>query len=150
MKKTSSDSASTSQSNNADFLLSDADYQTLAAFRHELRQFTRFSENAAKATGLAPQQHQALLAIRAAADNDMSVGDLAERLMLKPHSASELIARLVLLDLVNRVPTENDRRSIALSLTPKAESILASLSLTHRDELRKIRPLLTELLAKLK
>lgn len=150
MKKTSSDSASTSQSNNADFLLSDADYQTLAAFRHELRQFTRFSENAAKATGLAPQQHQALLAIRAAADNDMSIGDLAERLMLKPHSASELIARLVLLDLVNRVPAENDRRSIALSLTPKAESILALLSLTHRDELRKIRPLLTELLAKLK
>lgn len=130
--------------------LTDADYQTLAAFRHELRRFTRFSENAAKSAGLTPQQHQALLAIRSMSSSGMSVGDVAAFLMLQPHSASELTDRLALLDLVSRDPAEHDRRSVMLNLTSKAEAILASLVLTHRDELHKMRPLLTELLENLK
>lgn len=130
--------------------LSNADYQTLAAFRHELRRFTRFSENAARLAGLTPQQHQAILAIRSAAGKGLSIGDLAEFLMLRPHSASELTDRLVSLDLVSRDPAEHDRRSVTLNLTSKAEAILASLSITHLHELRKMRPLLTELLEKLK
>jgi DNA-binding MarR family transcriptional regulator len=129
--------------------LTDADYQTLAAFRYELRRFTRFSENAAKSAGLTPQQHQALLAIRSMSGSGTSIGDLAEFLMLQPHSASELIDRLALLDLVSRVPAKHDRRSVTLNLTSKAEAILASLVVTHRDELRKMRPLLIELLKKL-
>ena len=44
--------------------ISDAEYQALAAFRAELRRFLRFSEDAARAAGLSPQQHQLLLAIR--------------------------------------------------------------------------------------
>src|ERR1700686_4335094 len=97
--------------------LTDADYQTLAAFRYELRRFTRFSENAAKSAGLTPQQHQALLAIRSMSGSGTSIGDLAEFLMLQPHSASELIDRLALLDLVSRVPAKHDRRSVTLNLT---------------------------------
>lgn len=130
--------------------LTDADYQVLAAFRHELRRFTRFSESVAKTAGLTPQQHQALLAIRSMAGNGISIGDLAEFLMLQPHSTSELIDRLASHDLVSRDQAEHDRRSVTLNLTPKAEAILATLSITHRDELRKMRPLLTELLEKLK
>ena len=42
------------------------DYRMLAAFRLALRRFVHFSETAAEAAGLSPQQHQALLAIRAA------------------------------------------------------------------------------------
>lgn len=130
--------------------LSDADYQALASFRHELRRFTRFSETAAKSAGLTPQQHQALLAIRSAEGKGMSIGDLAEHLMLRPHTVSELTDRLVSLDLVSRDSAQHDRRSVTLNLTPNAEAILVSLSVTHRDELRKMRPLLTELLEKLK
>jgi hypothetical protein len=40
------------------------DYRLLAEFRRLLRQFLVFSEQQAQAVGLAPQQHQALLAIR--------------------------------------------------------------------------------------
>jgi hypothetical protein len=43
--------------------LADEDYTALADFRHALRQFLAFSEQAATTCGLTPQQHQALLAI---------------------------------------------------------------------------------------
>jgi hypothetical protein len=44
--------------------LSKSQYESLAAFRYALRQFLRFSEEAANHAGLTPQQHQALLAIK--------------------------------------------------------------------------------------
>src|SRR3546814_9226771 len=66
--------------------LADADYAALADFRHALRQFQAFSEARATEQGLTPQQHQALLTIRAAAPDVPSVGHVAERLMLKPRS----------------------------------------------------------------
>lgn len=40
------------------------EYEALAEFRYGLRQFLHFSEQAARAAGLEPQQHQALLALR--------------------------------------------------------------------------------------
>ena len=47
-----------------DKLLTDADFQALAAFRAGLRRFLRFSEDAAREAGLTPQQHQLLVSIR--------------------------------------------------------------------------------------
>ena len=44
--------------------LSDREYQALARFRHALRVFLHFSEQAARDAGVAPAQHQLLLAIR--------------------------------------------------------------------------------------
>jgi hypothetical protein len=44
--------------------LSKAQYEMLAAFRYQLRQFLHFSELAAQDAGLTPRQHQALLAIK--------------------------------------------------------------------------------------
>ncbi len=124
--------------------VSDADYETLARFRFELRRFLRFSEQAAQAAGLTGPQHQALLAIRAAPGATMRVGELAERLLLRPHSASGLVDRLEKLELVRR-DTAADRRQVALALTPRADALLASLSATHRAELRRLQPLLARL-----
>ena len=129
--------------------LTDKDYRTLAAIRSALRRFTHFSEDAAKASGLTPQQHQALLAIRAAQDSAISIGDLAEALFIQPHSASELADRLGAVGLVERRPDGKDRRVMKLHLTPVAAEALLSLSVTHRDELRRLRPLLSDLLARL-
>lgn len=128
--------------------LSDADYATLADFRHILRQFLSFSENRAGEEGLTAQQHQALLAIRGADSGRATIGYVAERLILKPHSASGLVERLEALGLLARSSSAADRRQILLSLTGKAETILARLSATHREEIRRIRPLLNELLAR--
>jgi DNA-binding MarR family transcriptional regulator len=129
-------------------VVSDADYAALAAFRRSLREFVNFSETAARAAGLTPQQHQALLAIRGAT-SVMTVGDLAVSLQLRPHSALELVDRLAAAGLVERRPGETDRRRVELALTAEAESTLADLSAAHLAELRHRRTLLRELLDQL-
>ncbi|WP_395397507.1 helix-turn-helix domain-containing protein [Novosphingobium sp. BL-8A] len=126
--------------------LTDADYAALADFRFSLREFQAFSEGKAAECGLKPQQHQALLVIRAAPAETATVGHVAERLILKPHSATGLIDRLVALDLVVRGTSRHDRRQAVLELTPRAHAILEQLSATHREEIVRLRPLLMELL----
>jgi len=126
-------------------LLAEEDYRALADFRHEIRRFQAFSEAHASKVGLTPQQHQALLAIRAADADQATVGYIAERLILKAHSATGLVDRLDALDLIIREVALDDRRRTLLRLTPKAYDILASLSAVHREEIRRLRPLLLEL-----
>lgn len=126
--------------------LDDGDYAALADFRAALRGFLAFSEARAGEVGLAPQQHQALLAIRGAPAGQATIGYLAERLILKPHSASELVSRLEALDLIERRTAEGDRRRTLLMLTGRAEVLLAELSATHREEIRRLKPLLLDLL----
>lgn len=129
--------------------LTDDDYAALADFRHTLRQFLAFSEGRAAECGLTPQQHQALLAIRGAAGEPVSIGYVAERLVLKPHSTTGLIDRLETAGLVTRQPSPTDRRQAMLHLTPKAETLLQSLSESHRDEIVRVGPLLKDLLDRL-
>ena len=126
--------------------LSKADYQRLAEFRHHLRNFIAFSEKAASEHGLTAQQHQALLAIKGALAPDVSMGDLAERLAIKHHSAVGLVDRLAAHGLVERRPGLSDKRQVLLDITEKAEDILAELSHVHRQELRRIAPLLRQLI----
>lgn len=128
--------------------LADGDYLALANFRYALRQFHAFSDARAHDVGLTPQQHQALLAIRAAVPADATIGYVAQRLLLKPHSATGLVDRLVGLDLVTRHVAAGDRRRAQLGLTDKAGSLLAALSATHREEIRRLKPLLEELLSR--
>lgn len=126
--------------------LQDSDYAALADFRAALRMFMAFSEARAGELGLTPQQHQALLAIRGAAPGQATVGYVAERLILKPHSASELINRLEALDLIARQTAQQDKRRSVVALTERAEALLAELSATHRKEIGRLKPLLLELL----
>jgi DNA-binding MarR family transcriptional regulator len=126
--------------------LTDADYASLADFRHGLRQFLAFSEGKAAEFGLTPQQHQALLAIRGAGPEKATIGFIAERLILKPHSATGLVDRLEGLGLVSRCASPDDRRQALLTLTRKAQSVLAKLSATHRHEILRLRPVLSDLL----
>jgi DNA-binding MarR family transcriptional regulator len=127
--------------------LKEADYASLAKFRYELRKFARYSEHAAGEAGLTPRQHQALLAIRAGPGGALHVGELAERLFLKPHSASELVQRMADQGLVRRETGADDRRQVSLRLSERGEKLLEQLSQSHRSELRRLRPMLQELLA---
>lgn len=129
--------------------LTDIEYAALAEFRFALRKFQIFSEAKAAEAGLTPQQHQTLLAIRGADPDDATVGYVAQRLIVRPHTASELIDRLETLGLVRREPTQSDRRRALLRLTFLADTILSSLSSVHRDEIRRLQPLLVEHLQKL-
>ena len=125
------------------------DYKALADFRYEIRRFLNFSEQAARAAGLEPQQHQALLAIKGrTAGFTTTVGVLAERLQIKHHSAVELSRRLEKRGLLRRERGRRDRREVQLNLTARAERLLGKLSLTHRDELRDAEPRLVRALAR--
>ena len=129
--------------------LTAADYRDLAEFRFLLRRFLTFSEDAARATGLTPQQHQALLAIKGFEDGAPAIGDLADRLAIRHHSAVGLADRLAKAGLAKRTVSDTDRRRVTLALTPSGERLLAELSAAHRDELRQLTPMLKALLVKL-
>ncbi len=130
--------------------LSKSQYETLAAFRYALRQFLHFSEQAANAAGLTPQQHQALLAIKGFPGRDrVTVGELAERLQLRHHSAVGLVDRLVAQKLAARAPSNRDRRQVFVQLSRRGEHLLATLSAAHRRQLKRIEPELTLLLRQL-
>lgn len=130
--------------------LSAADYATLSQFRHLLREFAAFSREAALRAGLTAQQHQALLAIKGFPKRaPVTVGALAERLGIRHHSAVGLVDRLARHALVRRRADAVDRRQVRIELTRGADTLLAGLSLAHRDELRRLAPLLRTLLKQL-
>ena len=120
--------------------LPDEDYRRLASFRHALRQFLRFSEQAARAEGLTPNQHQLMLAVRGWSGPDSpTITELADQLQLKVHSTSELVQRAVASGMVEVAVDTDDHRRQHVELTPEGDDKLRSLSVLHRDELRRFR-----------
>jgi DNA-binding MarR family transcriptional regulator len=118
-----------------------AEYEEMAAFRYALRQFLRFSEEAAHAVGLPSQQHQALLAIQGFPGRDyVTVGELAERLQIRQNAAVGLVNRLVVEELAERHHPEKDRRQVHVTLTPRGTELLLRLAAVHREELQRIGP----------
>ncbi|MBX3066578.1 MAG: MarR family transcriptional regulator [Anaerolineae bacterium] len=131
--------------------VSPEEYQTLAAFRYQLRQFLHFSEEAAQQVGLTPQQHQALLTIKGFPERDyVTIGELAEWLQIKHHSAVGLVDRLVAQNLVTRETATEDRRQVYITLTAHGAALLSELTAVHKEEVRRIRSTLLELLERLK
>jgi hypothetical protein len=71
--------------------LPDEDYRRLLTFRSDLREFMRWSEDAARKTGLTPALHQLLLVVRGHPTHDgPTIGDVAAELQVRHHSAVEL------------------------------------------------------------
>jgi DNA-binding MarR family transcriptional regulator len=127
------------------------DYAALAEFRFAIRKFLAFSEGAAMQVGLSPQQHQALLTIKGlAGDDGIAVGALAERLLIRRHSAVELVDRLERAGLARRGSDPEDGRRVLVSLTPAGEQRLSALSGSHLDELRALAPALVTILTGLR
>jgi DNA-binding MarR family transcriptional regulator len=120
-------------------------YHQLAEFRHAIRQFLHFSEQAARDNGIEPQQHQLLLAIKGLPEDlRPTVSVVSERLCLKHHSTVELIDRLAERGAVGRRHSENDRREVLVELTPEGETILRKLSFLHWQELQTSGPALCQ------
>src|SRR5258708_678867 len=111
------------------------EFQALSEFRFQIRKFLQFSEDQARANGIEPQQHQLLLAIKGLpAGVKPTIGQLASRLLIRHHSAVELVNRLAEQGSVKRVPAEEDHREVLLRLTHKGETLLHNLSVAHYDE----------------
>jgi DNA-binding MarR family transcriptional regulator len=123
------------------------DYSALADFRYEIRRFLNFSETAARAAGIEPHQHQALLAIKGLPARQIAtVGVLAERLQIQHHSAVELTHRLETKGLILRSRGQADRREVLLRLTLRGEKLLQELTFSHRTELQLAGPKLVSAL----
>jgi DNA-binding MarR family transcriptional regulator len=115
--------------------LNDAEYKAIGDFRRALREFLAFSDRAARQHGLTSQQHQALLAIRAHSGPElMSVGELADCLLIRNHSALELIGRLVERGLLARMESKEDRRRVLLTLLPEGAVLLERISMLNMGE----------------
>jgi DNA-binding MarR family transcriptional regulator len=127
--------------------LSIAEYRALAEFRFEIRRFLQFSVEAARAHGLEPQQHQLLLAIKGMPEGRRpTIGELAERLQIQPHSAVELVNRSVEHGSIRREQAGEDRREVLIRLTRRGEALLRRLSIAHHAELETTGPVLAKAL----
>jgi len=118
--------------------LGDGDYARLLSFRDGLRRFQHWSEQQAREVGLTPSHHQLLLAIRGHGSAP-SIGDIATHLLLKHHSAVELVDRAVAAGLVARVADPDDQRVVRLALTTDGSDRLEALSAQHLAELKRLR-----------
>jgi DNA-binding MarR family transcriptional regulator len=117
----------------------DDEFARLLAFRDGLRRFVHWSDEQAKDVGLTGSQYQLLLAVRGHG-SPPSVGDVAAHLLLRHHSAVELVDRAERAGLLRRVPDEADQRVVRLALTAEAQQRLATLAAAHLEELSRLRP----------
>lgn len=127
-------------------LLQDRDYRRLLAFRTTLRRFQRWSADEAGKVGLTSAQHQLLLAVRGHDDvRGPTIGQVADYLFVRHHSAVELVDRCVSAGLLVRRRDEEDQRVVRLAMTEEGRERLDALSVSHLEELRRLTPLLAGL-----
>jgi len=123
-----------------------SEYARLLEFRTGLRRFLHWSEEQARAVGITPAHHQLLLAIRGhRGDRNPTITDIAESLLLKHHSAVELVDRAESAGLVDRIRGTDDQRVVRLRVTPRGARKLDRLSHAHLEELRRLAPLLSSM-----
>lgn len=125
------------------------DFERLLEFRVALRQFQRWSEDQAQAAGLTHVQHQLLMAIKGhPGDKPPTVGDLAGYLLLRPHSAVELVDRAEAAGLVERTPDQDDGRVVRVSLTAAGDRVVEQLTPAHLDRLHELAVVLDDLVTR--
>ena len=143
--------------------VADAQYSQLLDFRDGIRRFLHWSEQQARSVGLTAAQHQLLLAIRGHRDSAATdgaadaqrpplprpptIGDVAAHLLLRHHSAVELVGRALAAGLIERVTDDDDHRIVRLTLSADGERRLAALSRQHLEELARLAPQLKPLWA---
>lgn len=126
--------------------LTDAEYRDLLAFRTQLRRFNHWSEEQARHRGLTHMQHQLLLAIRGHGDpQGPTIGDVADYLLLRHHSAVELANRVEAGGWAQRVKDGKDGRVVRLQLTDRGATVLEALTELHLAEIARLAPLLEHL-----
>ncbi len=125
-------------------------FRSLAEFRLALRRFTAGAEAISRAAGVTQQQYQALLAIKTWPSDLMTMGDLADQLLLTHHAAVQLVNRMCAAGLVERAPSSTDRRIVRLVMTRGGEALVDRLAALHLREVLRQEPSLTGSLRRLK
>src|SRR5262245_9333095 len=131
-------------------LASQPNMHAMAELRYQICLFFRFSENAARQAGMEPQQHQLLLAVKGLPRGSKpTIGVLAERMQLQPHSTVGLIDRLVERGFLLRLRATDDRRQVLVKLTHDGEEFLRKLASHHLHELLSVGPKFKNVLQRL-
>ena len=88
---------------------------------------------------MTPTQHQLLLAIRGfKGSNGPTIGDVAESLLIRHHSAVELVDRSETAGLIQRRGDADDHRVVRLTLTRSGASKLEKISKANLGELGRL------------
>jgi DNA-binding MarR family transcriptional regulator len=126
------------------------DYSALLAFRTALRRFNRWSEGQAATAGLTHAQHQLLLAVKGHDDpRGPTIGEVADHLLLRHHSAVELVNRAQDAGLVERERDPDTQSVVHLKLTDFGALTLSALSELHLRELEQLAPTMQALVGAL-
>lgn len=124
-------------------VFSDSDYRDQADFRCALRQFLHYTEDRARAAGITPQQYLLLLIVRGhQAYPKVSIGDIADAMQIRHHSASLLVDRGVKRGLLRREEDRIDRRRALVSLTREGQAVLDRVMVANRRELGQLEDVL--------
>ncbi len=123
-----------------------SDFEHLLALRTGLRRFLHWSEHQARAAGITPAQHQLLLAVKGHPDAaGPTIGDVANYLVLRHHSAVGLIDRAAAAGLVTRGPDHANNSTVRIALTDIGNEKLDDLTETHLEELKHLAPAMRSL-----
>jgi DNA-binding MarR family transcriptional regulator len=121
--------------------LEQSDFEHLLELRTGLRRFLRWSGHQAEAAGLTPAQHQLLLAVKGHPDPaGPTIGEIADYLVLRHHSAVGLVDRAVAEGLVKRNSDVSSKSVVRITLTQKGAAKLDALAEAHLQELAHLAP----------
>ena len=121
--------------------LDQADLEHLLELRTGLRRFLRWSEEQAKAAGLTAAKHQLLLAVQGHPDPaGPTIGEIADYLVLRHHTAVELVNRAVKEGLVRRNPDPVSKSVVRVTVTPLGAAKLDALAEAHLEEIAHLAP----------
>jgi DNA-binding MarR family transcriptional regulator len=121
--------------------LDQSDFEHLLELRTGLRRFLRWSEDQARAAGLTAAKHQLLLAIKGDPNPaGPTIGDIADHLVLRHHSAVGLVDRAVKDGLVQRNPDPASKSVVRVTLTRAGAAKLDALAEAHVQEIAHLAP----------
>jgi len=120
--------------------LSKADFESRSEFRYRLTCFLRFGEQIAQAEGITFAHYLLLLHTKGMPGRSWAlVGELAQRLQLRQHSAVELVSRCEAAGLVERRRSQQDRREVQIHLTRAGQRALQRIAAAQTEELSSLR-----------
>jgi DNA-binding MarR family transcriptional regulator len=115
------------------------EFETLSAFRYQLRRFQRWSEQLTRRHGVTNLQYLLMLHVAGFPQREWAtITELAERLQAKHHGVVALVTRCEKLGLVERRPGRSDGREVEIHLTRKGARTVERLARLHREELMRI------------
>jgi DNA-binding MarR family transcriptional regulator len=115
------------------------EFETLSAFRYQLRRFQHWSEQLTRRHGVTNLQYLLMLHVAGFPGREWAtITELAERLQAKHHGVVALVTRCEKLGLVERRPGRSDGREVEIHLTRKGARSVERLARLHREELMRI------------